>query len=49
MNTNTVEMTKGADTIYVPKEQENYFKARGYSTATAKTVPADTKTKETTR
>ena len=49
VNTNTVEMTKGADTIYVPREQENYFKARGYSAATAKTVPADTKTKETTR
>ena len=52
MNTNTVEMTKGADTIYVPKEQENYFKARGYSAVApraAAPAAADTKTKETTR
>lgn len=43
----TVEMTKGADTIYVPAEQEAYFKGLGYSaTAPAKT---DNKTKETAR
>ena len=44
----TVEMTKGADTIYVPAEQEAYFKARGYSAVASKTAPAD-KTKETAR
>lgn len=49
MNTNTVEMTKGADTIYAPAEQQDYFAAQGYSAAPAKKEPADTKTKETTR
>ena len=52
MKTNTVEMTKGADTIYAPKEQENYFKALGYSAVapdTAAPTAADNKTKETAR
>lgn len=52
MKTNTVEMTKGVDTIYAPKEQENYFKERGYSAVapgTAAPTAADHKLKETTR
>lgn len=52
MKTNTVEMTRGVDTIYAPKEQENYFKERGYSVvapSTAAPAAADNKTKETTR
>ena len=56
MKTHTVEKTKGADTIYVPKDQEGYFKALGYSAAAPSTAApaaapaaADAKTKETTR
>ena len=48
-DTHTVEMTNGADTIYAPAEQEDYFKALGYSAAPAKKAPADNKTKETVR
>ena len=43
----TVEMTKGADTIYVPAEQEAYFRELGYSATSTKTTY--NKTKETAR
>ena len=45
----TVEMTNGADTIYAPAEQQDYFAAAGYKPTTTAAKKTATQNQETSR